>query len=382
MNVILRSTHVGLALLSCMALVCTSMSQVQAGDDQIGELLLPQPTYSIQTTLETWSNSTGTTDDVINNPSLPGVIGTFTGLSQRGEGVIEDANDIRLRTFTSSLQISQLNRGAVDPDGPGGVLGPQRSGAVQWAFDLTAIDDYLTNNNLNLTELDFDFVANVSGSAIDKKYDVLLSYTNPAESIVKTDISTVIDIDVTGASANYSNIWLPLHDSNADQVAGDFDSNLTVESADLPLWETGYGTGSGASIGDGDANGDGAVDGSDFFIWQRNLGDMGTVLPEEGDIYGGSFLVLGKDRTGNQVAGDLTFSLLSLYSAGVREFNVILQSGEFLGGNRQIQVQAASGFSITTEPATPAVSAIPEPASLALLALCGLAWSGCRLRRG
>jgi hypothetical protein len=55
-------------------------------------------------------------------------------------------------------------------------------------------------------------------------------------------------------------------------LGGDFEEDGDVDSADLPLWEIGYGTASGAVHGDGDADGDFDVDGGDFLIWQRQFG--------------------------------------------------------------------------------------------------------------
>lgn len=55
-------------------------------------------------------------------------------------------------------------------------------------------------------------------------------------------------------------------------VPGDFNEDGSVDAADLPLWEAGYGTNSGATFSDGDANEDGVVNGLDFFEWQKNLG--------------------------------------------------------------------------------------------------------------
>lgn len=61
-------------------------------------------------------------------------------------------------------------------------------------------------------------------------------------------------------------------------LPGDFNRDGIVNSADLPLWENGYGTTSGALIGDGDANDDGMVDGTDILIWQQNFGGGTTLL--------------------------------------------------------------------------------------------------------
>ena len=53
-------------------------------------------------------------------------------------------------------------------------------------------------------------------------------------------------------------------------IPADFDSDNDVDGIDFGLWQTGYPTASGATLGDGDADGDGDVDGIDFGIWQAN----------------------------------------------------------------------------------------------------------------
>jgi hypothetical protein len=50
---------------------------------------------------------------------------------------------------------------------------------------------------------------------------------------------------------------------------GDFNSDGSVDGADLESWKLNYGIASGASQLQGDANLDGSVDGSDFLEWQR-----------------------------------------------------------------------------------------------------------------
>ena len=53
-------------------------------------------------------------------------------------------------------------------------------------------------------------------------------------------------------------------------LGGDFDEDNDVDGVDFGLWQTGYPTASGATLGDGDADADGDVDGVDFGIWQAN----------------------------------------------------------------------------------------------------------------
>ena len=52
--------------------------------------------------------------------------------------------------------------------------------------------------------------------------------------------------------------------AGAAALPGDFDADDDVDGVDFGLWQSGYPTASGASLGDGD------VDGVDFGIWQAN----------------------------------------------------------------------------------------------------------------
>ena len=64
--------------------------------------------------------------------------------------------------------------------------------------------------------------------------------------------------------------------------AADFNSDGTVDGADLSLWQSGHGTQGTATVNDGDADGDGDVDGADLLVWQRQFGN--TILPSAPSI--------------------------------------------------------------------------------------------------
>jgi len=59
--------------------------------------------------------------------------------------------------------------------------------------------------------------------------------------------------------------------------AADFNEDGNVDSIDLAIWETGFGTATGGSHMGGDADEDGDVDGKDFLIWQREFGSPGPL---------------------------------------------------------------------------------------------------------
>lgn len=61
-------------------------------------------------------------------------------------------------------------------------------------------------------------------------------------------------------------------------LRADFNSSGGVDGTDLTTWKTNYPTATNATKSIGDADGDGAVNGADFLIWQREVG-VGAAVP-------------------------------------------------------------------------------------------------------
>ncbi len=159
----------------------------------------------------------------------------FTATSQESGGVSADANDLTLRTFSSVTRVRTLNRFEPDQDGIGGV---QRAGGVQWAFDLSPLDGYLSTENLDLTALDLDLDVTLSGGA--GSYDFFLSYTSPTAGTTLTGIGAA-------GSGVYSTFVLPgIGASDGDIINGDFEviagsvtGSLDITESLLALYDEG-----------------------------------------------------------------------------------------------------------------------------------------------
>ena len=154
-------------------------STARAADTQVGDFRIGATTYPANTPFD--PGFTETTRTVLNAPVS--ILSSFTGGSQNANGVA-DGDDLTLRTFSGSTVIRNISRN--NPSSNGGASGPSRIGMVQWNFDLTPLEGYLSANGLSLTELDLDLLT--SNSDASKALDVYLSYTNPAEGITLASI--------------------------------------------------------------------------------------------------------------------------------------------------------------------------------------------------
>lgn len=67
----------------------------------------------------------------------------------------------------------------------------------------------------------------------------------------------------------------------APAIAGDFDKNRMVNSADLAKWQVDF-----AMSVNSDADGDGDSDGADFLLWQRNFGTVAAAAVPEPSALG------------------------------------------------------------------------------------------------
>lgn len=118
--------------------------------------------------------------------------------------------------------------------------------------------------------------------------------------------------------------------SGGGSLATDFDDSGTVDVGDLATWKTAYGQ---TNLGDADNDGD--TDGADFLAWQRDLGQS------SGGGLTGTFSSLAVTDPGNVMSGAGLAFQLNVTSSAVQL--VVVTAG--------------------------AVTAVPEPAALSLLAM-------------
>jgi hypothetical protein len=95
-----------------------------------------------------------------------------------------------------------------------------------------------------------------------------------------------IDLDFVALNPNGS--VADLLEAPAEDA--DFDDDTDVDDVDFAAWQTGFGLDTGATHAGGDANADGAVDGRDFLIWERQFNDA---VPPIGAIPEPAALALG-----------------------------------------------------------------------------------------
>jgi hypothetical protein len=210
--------------ISIIAAILLSASLAYAGVVQVGDFRIGSSVYTVNTYFDPGFSET--TRGVSGAPVQ--IVSAFTGTSQeagRGTTGVDDS-DIGLRTYSSTTQILSMQRYGADPDGPGPSGGPQRLGIVQWNFDLTPLDSYLSGNGLTLTALDMDLVLDLPGG---DGYDVYLSYTDAGAGTTLTGIST------TSGADNYNNFWWAAESAGATAgsiVNGQFEVIVRDQVAD------------------------------------------------------------------------------------------------------------------------------------------------------
>ncbi len=118
-----------------------------------------------------------------------------------------------------------------------------------------------------------DPVATVDADFVNQRAIVPLSAQKVA---IKPGDTLTIIVDGAGPLGNgvptFAS-WDVVIEEIDPQINADFNADYAVTADDLPLWRTGLGALGGATQGQGDADRDTDVDGADFLLWQRQLGN-------------------------------------------------------------------------------------------------------------
>lgn len=109
-----------------------------------------------------------------------------------------------------------------------------------------------------------------------------------------TSSNSLHSFDWSTPNSDISSAWVRVRQDNMGQdyfsisessfsitaVLGgaDFTGNGNVDAEDLAIWESGFGTPSGALPSNGDADLDADVDGTDFLVWQNEFSGAGAAL--------------------------------------------------------------------------------------------------------
>ena len=107
-----------------------------------------------------------------------------------------------------------------------------------------------------------------------------------------TDASTLSQGSMSAPNIYIDNLLIIDNDQEPDAgLEADFNKDGIVDGDDFLIWQSGFGTTTGATPNTGDANGDGAINGDDFLIWQTQFGmssggNGGAAVPEPGTLMG------------------------------------------------------------------------------------------------
>ncbi len=179
--------------LIALFLLTIGMASARGGLVQVGDFRIGSSDYTVNTYFD--PGFANTTRSVAGAPV--DINSAFTGTSQgAGNAPADSATDMGLRTYSGVTTMLNMNRYASSSNG--GATGNPRIGIVQWNFDLTPLDGYLSGNGLSLTALDLDLVLDLPGG---DGYDVYLSYTDVGAGTTLTGISA------TDPISNYNTFW-------------------------------------------------------------------------------------------------------------------------------------------------------------------------------
>ena len=144
-------------------------------------------------------------------------------------------------------------------------------GAITGSGDLN--NDMIYNNDRIFSNADAtvnyregDVVSAIFGAT---KYNWTISYSG---NITWTDSANSVVNQITGATTGLDVVLIGQSIENLVVNNSDFNSDLTVDGADLLLWQKGLGGANGTAKINGNANADALVDGVDLGVWTAHFG--------------------------------------------------------------------------------------------------------------
>lgn len=385
-----------------IAPVCAGVASGQA-TTQFIDFVVPIATWEDnpdtaggEVEVESFSTTTRTLA-AFDGTEIGGLNATFSGLSQASDTMVERNRDFVLTSFSNRTRVanpSAFNRtvvenGALKPNPAN--TNPYAASAIEYKFDLSSLDSYLSNNGLTLDALDakLDMTYAASSATGGRAYDVLLSYDSASEGLTRTDIDLTVDAQSSGAMTNAYKLWVPTKLGEVGDLVGDdlrttfadFNNDGNVDAADYTLWRDTLGATINDTLtarGDGaDADFSGSILQTDYDAW---AGSYGATDPEA-FVEDFSHKIIRKDVGASDFpsADELTtIDLLALYNEGVREFNVVVTIAAFSPSGRPIFFNEpgvtnggtgfGSGVFFTTSGGNPAAAVAPEPGSGVLFA--------------
>jgi T5SS/PEP-CTERM-associated repeat protein/autotransporter-associated beta strand protein len=200
---------------------------------------------------------------------VSGAGGTTGGGEVYFEGDLRPGVGATTSMFDSNVHLGSQSALEIDLAGiaPGGFDRVEVSGSLTLAGELAVL---LTGGFTPQAGQSFEIIAAEQG--LTGAFETLLL---PA--LATTD-SWKVDYDVDSVTLSVVG------------SSGDFDSDGQVDGSDFLLWQRNLGVTSGAQRGQGDANGDGAVNASDLAIWETQFGShpgaslASTSIPEPASL--------------------------------------------------------------------------------------------------
>ena len=222
---------------------------------------------------------------------------TIAGRLSLGGG----ARSVNVADGTSAVDLTisaDISNGSLTKTGAGTLA---LTGAIRYTGDTTVTAGQLRVGGTSRFENDSD-VYLTSGATLNLQFT---GQPNDIDSLFFDGASQLAGIwGAEGSGAQYTSPFITGTGllqvmTYVAPIAGDFDANGIVDSADLDEWQTGFGIETSATPGDGDADADGDVDGEDFLTWQQQLGlnrQIGAVPEPQSITHVLSILFVAKSK--------------------------------------------------------------------------------------